>query len=279
MKIAAIQMVSGVQVDANLTQACKLVAQAAANGAELVVLPEYFSIMGQHDTDKLQHAEPFGQGRVQHLLSQTARQLQIWLVGGTIPLQTDDPLRVTNTCLVWSPLGQCVARYDKIHLFQFQQGAQSCDESRVLRAGQTPVSFDCTTRAGDMLTIGLSICYDLRFPELYRSLPCHLWLLPAAFTWTTGQAHWECLLRARAIENQVYVLASAQGGHHDNGRQTWGQSMIIDPWGDIVAQQAPSEQGVGVVSTTIDLAHLQRIRQQLPALTHRVIPLTHAKGC
>ncbi|HRK37594.1 MAG TPA: carbon-nitrogen hydrolase family protein [Burkholderiaceae bacterium] len=267
MKIAAIQMVSGTDVPANLATARRLLQTAAQQGAELAVLPEYFCLMGQRDTDKLKWAETPGSGPIQSMLQAAARDFGLWVVGGTLPMATSTPNRVTNTVLVHDPSGQCVARYDKIHLFRFDNGTERYDEAAVLQAGQTPVSFVCTDRDGGSWTVGLSVCYDLRFPELYRQLAADLILVPAAFTHTTGQAHWEVLLRARAIENQAYLLASAQGGEHANGRRTWGQSLVIDPWGQTLNELATGE---GVVLAEVDAATLQRVRTNLPALQHRV---------
>jgi len=280
MKVAVIQMVSGTQVPANLQQARELLHQAAQAGAELAVLPEYFCLMGRRDADKLAIAEPFGQGPLQQFLADTAREEGLWLVGGTLPLAseaagaTDDSgllRRVCNSSLVFSPQGVCVARYDKIHLFRFDNGVESYDESTVLVAGTQPTTFDLDSRDGQRWRIGLSVCYDLRFAELYRAYAdagAHLLLVPSAFTHTTGQAHWEVLLRARAIENLAFVAAAAQGGQHDNARQTWGQAMLIDPWGQILAQRA---QGAGVVLAELDFALLTACRSRLPALEHRVL--------
>ena len=271
MKVAAIQMVSGTQLQANLQSARVLLEQAARQGAELAVLPEYFCTMGHKDTDKLALREAHGEGVIQEFLATAARTLQMWVVGGTLPLQTTTPDRVRNTTLVFNPLGDCVARYDKIHLFQFDNGREQYDESRVIEAGATPVQFDLQARDGHRWRVGLSVCYDLRFPELYRAharAGADLMLVPSAFTHTTGQAHWEVLLRARAVENLAYVLAPAQGGMHENGRHTWGQSMLVDPWGIVLAQQ---DQGQGVVMGTLDADRLSAVRQQLPALTHRVL--------
>lgn len=266
MKIAAVQMVSGPDVQDNLRQALALVARAAAQGAELVVLPEYFCLIGQHDADKLAIAEPEGAGPLQTALAGAAREHGLWVVGGTVPVLADVPERVHNTVFVYSPEGRQVARYDKMHLFAFDNGHEHYDEARVLRAGQMPVAFDLPSRDGHVWRVGLSVCYDLRFPELYRQLAADLYLVPSAFTHTTGQAHWEVLLRARAIENLAFVLASAQGGTHPNGRQTWGQSLVCDPWGQLLAQQA---QGPGVVIADCDPAALTQRRTQLPALRHR----------
>jgi len=272
VKVAAIQMVSGTERDANLAQARHALAQAAAQGAELAVLPEYFCLLGQRDTDKLAIQEAFGQGPIQAMLAQSARELGIWVVGGTLPLSVPGQTqRVRNSCLVFNPDGACVARYDKMHLFGFDNGQERYDESRVLQAGDTPAWFDLRARDGQTWRVGLSVCYDLRFPELYRQLSqngAHLLLVPSAFTHTTGQAHWEVLLRARAIENLCWVLASAQGGAHANGRRTWGHSLCINPWGEVVAEQAT---GAGLVLADLDMAALLRWRGQLPALGHRCL--------
>ena len=266
MKVAAIQMVSGVSLDANLSEALRLLRQAAACGAELALLPEYFCFMGQQDSDKLLLAEQPGLGTVQDFLSDAARDLKLWLVGGTLPMATDDPQHAANASVVYNPKGQAVSRYDKIHLFRYDNGREAYDEAAVLKAGDTPTAFDCSSRDGQTWRVGQSVCYDLRFGELYRLLAADLILMPAAFTHTTGQAHWEVLLRARAIENQAYVIASAQGGLHENGRRTWGHSMVIDPWGQVLAMHAT---GPGIAMADIDMAELQRVRQQLPALQHR----------
>ena len=266
MKVAAIQMVSGVSLDANLSEALRLLRQAAACGAELALLPEYFCFMGQQDSDKLLLAEQPGLGTVQDFLSDAARDLKLWLVGGTLPMATDDPQHAANASVVYNPKGQAVSRYDKIHLFRYDNGREAYDEAAVLKAGDTPTAFDCSSRDGQTWRVGQSVCYDLRFGELYRLLAADLILMPAAFTHTTGQAHWEVLLRARAIENQAYVIASAQGGLHENGRRTWGHSMVIDPWGQVLAMHA---EGPGMALADIDMAELQRVRQQLPALQHR----------
>lgn len=260
--VAAIQMVSTPDVAENIATAQRLVAEAATRGAQLVLLPEYWPILGQHDTDKLAIAETLGNGSIQHAMQTLAQQHGLWLIGGTLPLQSAVPGKVFNSTLVYNPQGNCVVRYDKMHLFGFDNGTEHYDEARTLERGNTPTTFE--TPFG---RVGLSVCYDLRFPELYRSMnPCTLMVVPAAFTHTTGQAHWEVLLRARAIENQCYVLAAAQGGQHRNGRHTWGHSMLIDPWGDVLAC-LPT--GAGVISGTLDTTRLQQVRQQLPALDHR----------
>jgi deaminated glutathione amidase len=271
MKVAALQMVSGTQLQPNLDAAYLLLQQAAAAGAELALLPEHFGMLGQRDTDKLAIAEAFAPqdgGTIQRFLADAAREFKLWLVGGSIPLVTDVPGKVSNTTLVYSPTGECVARYDKIHLFNFDSGKERYDEAQVLLAGGAPVAFELLSRTGERWRVGLSICYDLRFPELYRALAADLLLVPSAFTFTTGQAHWELLLRARAIENQAYVLAAAQGGEHENGRRTWGHSLLAGPWGEMLAEHA---LGAAVVLGDCERARLQQVRQQLPALGHRVL--------
>lgn len=271
MKVAAIQMVSTGTVSDNLRQAQGLLEQAAADGAELAVLPEYFCLIGQHDADKLAIQEAFGAGPIQHFLADTARRLGLWIVGGTLPLTATEPGRVFNSVLAYNPQGECVARYDKIHLFRFDNGREQYDESRVLDRGNTPQHFALPSRDGHTWQVGMSVCYDLRFAELYRSYAAQgvdLILVPAAFTHTTGKAHWEVLLRARAIENLAYVAAAAQGGTHPNGRQTWGQSILIDPWGHVLAQQA---QEPGVVVAELDAQAMQQWRSQLPSLQHRIL--------
>ena len=274
MRVAAIQMVSSASVPANLAQARDLLGQAAMGGAELAVLPEYFCLMGQRDVDKLAIAEPLGQGPLQQFLSDTARELGLWLVGGTIPLRPDTGTtsgRVFNSSLAFSPDGTCVACYHKMHLFRFDNGIEHYDESAVLLAGTEPVTFDLDSRDGHGWRVALSVCYDLRFAELYRAYAragAHLLLVPSAFTYTTGQAHWEVLLRARAIENLAFVAAAAQGGLHDSGRRTWGHAMLIDPWGQVLAQR---EQQAGVVLADLDFELLSACRSRLPALSHRVL--------
>jgi deaminated glutathione amidase len=268
MKIAAVQMVSTPDVDRNLEAARRLIAQAAKSGAQLVALPEYFCLMGRAERDKLAIAEAPGEGPIQRMLADAAREHGLWLIGGTLPIRTDDPDRVLNANCVFAPDGSLAARYDKIHLFHFDNGRERYDEGAAIRAGNTPTAF----QAG-ALRVGLSVCYDLRFPELYRALsfaegaePCDLISVPAAFTHTTGLAHWELLLRARAVENQCYVIAAAQGGQHENGRRTFGHSMVVDPWGRVLAVRP---EGEGVVSAEIETARIASVRSQLPALAHR----------
>jgi nitrilase len=269
MKIAALQTVSGTSLAANLDHARTLLAQAQAAGAELAVLPEYFCLMGQREHDKLQAREAFGHGEVQSFLAAQARALGLWIVGGTLPLAADSDAHVRNASLAYSPQGECVARYDKIHLFKFDNGREQYDEARVIEGGRMPQSFTLPSRDGHAWRVGLSVCYDLRFPELYRALAADLLLVPSAFTYVTGQAHWELLLRARAVENLAYVCAPAQGGRHENGRRTWGHSMVVDPWGAVLAVREPD--GAGVVLAEIDAARLAQVRAQLPALEHRVL--------
>jgi len=275
MKVAALQMVSGIGLDGNLARAHALLVEAARGGAELAVLPEYFCLLGQRDTDKLAIQEVWGSGPIQRFLAETARSLGIWIVGGTLPLSArqgaGDGERVYNSTLAFSPQGDCVARYDKIHLFRFDNGNERYDESRTLLGGTQPASFEIASRDGHCWRVGLSVCYDLRFPELYRAYAragIDLLLVPSAFTHTTGQAHWNVLLRARAIENLAFVLAAAQGGLHENGRRTWGHSCLVDPWGQVLAEQA---QGEAVVAGEFHPDRLDQCRLQLPALEHRVL--------
>jgi len=263
-RIAALQMVSGPRVADNLTAAGRLVDEAVAQGAQLVVLPEYFPIIGAADADRVRAREDVGRGPVQDWLAQTAQRHGLWIFAGSIPLTAGSPDKMKNSSLVFNPQGECVARYDKIHLFGFRKGDEAYDESAFIEPGDTPVAVD--TPFG---RIALSICYDLRFPELYRALgPVDLILMPAAFTETTGRAHWEILLRARAIENQCYLLAVGQGGRHENGRLTHGNSMIVDPWGEILDRKL---KGPGVVIADLDHQRITDIRESLPALAHRKI--------
>ncbi len=269
VRVAAVQMVSTPRVEANLAAAEALIAEAAATGARLVALPEYFCLMGMRDTDKVSVREALGRGPIQEFLAAQARRHGIWLVGGTLPLEAPEADRVLNTTLVFDPQGDRVARYDKVHLFRFSRGAESYDEAVTIAPGNEVSTFTLQPPGGPTLKVGLSICYDLRFPELYRTMSePDLILVPAAFTATTGRAHWEILLRARAIENLCYVLAAAQGGRHENGRATFGHSMLIDPWGEVIANRP---DGPGVVFGDIDPQVIARCRTSLPALTHRVM--------
>lgn len=262
VRIAAVQMVSTPDVAQNIATAQRLIADAAQQGAQLVLLPEYWPIMGMQETDKLAHAEQLDAGPIQAFMAESARMHRIWLIGGTLPMVAPEANKVLNTVMVYNPTGERVAYYEKIHLFSFVKGDESYDEARTIMHGDTVKSFEAPFGR-----VGLSVCYDLRFPELYRAMgDCALIVVPAAFTYTTGKAHWEILLKARAIENQCYVLASAQGGTHQNGRRTWGHSMLIDPWGEIKAEWS---EGEGLAIGEMDPHHLQRIRENLPALKHR----------
>jgi nitrilase len=263
-RIAGVQMASGPHVGANLNEAGRLIAMAAEQGAELIALPENFAIMGLHDDDKIKACETPGKGPIQAFLAQAARAHKVWLVGGSVPMKAKAPGKVRNSCLVYASDGSLAGRYDKIHLFGFEMGDEHYSEERTIEPGKDIVVIDSPCGR-----IGLSVCYDLRFPELYRAMrDVDLILVPSAFTETTGKAHWETLIRARAIENLAYVLAPAQGGYHVSGRETHGDSMIVDPWG-VVLDRLP--RGSGVVSAGISAAYVKRLRQSLPALNHRTI--------
>ena len=264
MKIAAVQMISGPEVGANLVEAGRLITQAADRGARLVALPEYFPLIGASDAERLNAREADGAGPIQAFLSEAARRHGIWLVGGSLPLVADDPAKLRNTCLVYDDQGRRVARYDKIHLFGFTKGSESYNESLTIEPGSQVVAFDSPCGR-----IGLAICYDLRFPELFRALGVvDVLVVPSAFTETTGRAHWELLLRSRAVENQCYLLAAAQGGQHPNQRVTHGNSMIVDPWGEVLDR---IDKGAGVVVAEVDPARIAEVRTALPALKHRVL--------
>jgi predicted amidohydrolase len=277
-RIAALQMVSAPEVETNLAAAGRLIEQAAAQGAQLVALPEYFCILGRHETDKVRvaekdAAEPGGGGPIQAFMAEAARRNKVWLVGGTMPVISPDAARVRSACFVFDSLGNRVARYDKIHLFSFRQGVENYDETRTMQPGDSPMVVD-----SPFGRLGLSVCYDVRFPELYRRppdprldsapSPIDMWFVPSAFTATTGAAHWEILLRARAIENLCYVVAPAQGGTHPNGRRTHGHTMIVGPWGEVLAEQA---EGEAVVLAEFDPFRIKEVRGSLPALDNRRI--------
>lgn len=263
-RVAAVQTVSGPDVARNLADCAALIAEAVDGGARLVGLPEYFGIIGMRDRDKVAAREIPGDGPIQQFLADTARRHGVWLIRGSVPLACDDPDKVWNASLVYDDRGNAVARYDKIHLFGFDNGREKYSEERTIAHGSRVVTLD-----SPFGRIGLSICYDLRFPELYRAFgDVDLIFVPSAFTETTGAAHWEPLLRARAIENLAYVVAPAQGGVHPNGRETHGHSMVIDPWGRILAQRAKAP---GVVLADIDPASQREARSMLPALTHRTL--------
>lgn len=261
-KIAGIQMASGPNVSANLSEAERLIEIAVNQGAKLIALPEYFAIMGLKDTDKVAVREKEGNGPIQRFLAKTAKKYQIWIIAGSVPLESSVKNKVRNSCLVYDDKGKQVARYDKIHLFGLDLGNEHYHEETTIEPGGEVVTLD--TPFGK---IGLSICYDLRFPELYRAMGAvDIIVIPAAFTETTGKAHWETLIRARAIENLAYVLAPAQGGYHMSGRETHGDSMIVDPWG-VVLDRLP--RGSGVVVASINPGYLASLRKSLPALKHR----------
>jgi len=267
---AAVQMVSGSDVKTNLATAGRLIGQAAQAGARLVALPENFALLGRREQDKLAVAEPDGAGPIQDFLADTACRHGIHLIGGTIPLRGADPQRVRAACLLHGPDGQRLARYDKIHLFDVDVGESAAGgeryrESASIEPGQTVVTVN--TELG---CIGLAVCYDLRFPELFRALQARgaqILVLPSAFTETTGAAHWHLLCRARAVENLCYLVAPGQGGLHDNGRRTYGHSLIASPWGEVLAERI--EMGEGTACATIDLAAMERVRERFPALQHR----------
>ena len=267
-RIAAIQMASGSNVQGNLTEAARLIDAAAAAGAKIVVLPENFSHMGMQEEDKIELAESIGKGPVQEFLTEQARKNQIWLVSGTISIKSEDDSRVYASCLVFNDQGELVVRYDKYHLFDVQLTAtkENYLESKTIKPGDELVWFN-----SPLGRIGLAICYDIRFPELFRMLMEHnidIFVIPSAFTATTGMAHWESLIRSRAIENLSYVVAANQGGYHVNGRETHGDSMIVDPWGNILDRLL---RGSGFVLADIDLKQIQLTRSNFPALSHRRI--------
>lgn len=264
VRVAAVQTVSGPDVEANLREVEPLIAAAAQGGAKLVALPEYFPLISADEAAKVAIREEDGSGPLQEFLKDAARRHGIWLVGGTIPLQAGDPRKVRNAILVFDSTGHRVARYDKIHLFGFQHGQERYDEAATIEPGAEVVSFDSPCGP-----TGLAVCYDLRFPELFRAMGrVNLVILPAAFTYTTGKDHWEVLLRARAIENQCYVMAPAQGGRHPSGRLTYGDTIIVDPWGQVLGRRA---EGWGVVMADLDPARIAAVRDSLPALSHRRI--------
>ncbi|HUW28900.1 MAG TPA: carbon-nitrogen hydrolase family protein [Sulfuriferula sp.] len=268
IRVAAIQMASGPNVSANLAEAERLVALAVAGGAKLVALPEFFAIMGNKDTDKVAAREEEGKGPIQKFLAAAAKKHKIWLVGGSVPLACDNPKKVRNSCLVYDDKGKLVARYDKIHLFGLDLGVEHYQEEKTIEPGDRVVVLD-----SPFGRIGLSVCYDLRFPELYRAmLDVDIILVPSAFTATTGKAHFETLVRARAIENLAYVIAPAQGGYHLSGRETHGDTMIVDPWG-VVLDRLP--RGSGVVMAGINPAYQASLRKSLPALKHRTLDCSH----
>ena len=263
-RVAAIQMASGPHVAANLQEAQRLIELAAATGARIIALPEYFAIMGMKDTDKVAVREKEGSGPIQAFLSEQARRHKVWIVGGSVPIESSLPDKVRNSCLVYNQAGERVARYDKIHLFGFEMGQERYSEERTIEPGTEVCTVD--TPYG---RLGISVCYDLRFPELYRAMgDVDMILVPSAFTETTGKAHWDTLIRARAIENLAYVIAPAQGGYHVNGRETHGHTMIVDPWGVVLDRLA---RGSGVVVAGVNPTYQAKVRSSLPALSHKTV--------
>ncbi len=261
-RFAALQMVSTPEVMSNLESADRLIAAAAAAGARLAALPENFYLIGRHEGDKVKVREPDGEGPIQSFLAAAARRHRVWIVGGTAPISCADPGRIRSACLVFDDSGRRVARYDKMHLFRFEAGDERYDESRTLEGGESAVAVQ-----SPFGRLALSVCYDVRFPELYRGLgDFDAMFVPSAFTVPTGAAHWETLLRARAIENQAYVVAPAQGGLHASGRRTYGHSMIVDPWGQVLAVRP---EGEGVLLAEIDTERVQEVRASLPAIANR----------
>ena len=268
-KIAALQMASGPQLQANLMEAGRLIKEAAAQGAGMVILPETFVLMGKQEQERLAIAENAGDGPIQQFLQQQAQKYKVWIVAGTIPIRSDDPDHAYATSFLYNAQGDVVARYDKIHLFDAMVGENrdTYTESAATKPGTQPIVVD--TPFG---RLGMSVCYDLRFPELYRRLSeagAQILVVPSAFTEITGKAHWEVLLRARAIENLCYVVAAAQGGYHVNGRTTYGHSMVVDYWGNILNMR---EKGAGIVTASLDLASLEQQRKTFPVLSHRCPP-------
>jgi len=268
-RVAAIQMASGPNVRANLTEAARLISRAVDAGAELLVLPENFAIMGLREEDKVKVREIYGQGPIQDFLAEQAHQHHTWIVGGTVPLTAKDSQHVRAACLLFDDRGEVKARYDKVHLFDvhLSESKETYDESTTTEPGETATVVD--TPFG---RLGLAVCYDLRFPELFRRMSdegAELFAIPSAFTAITGRAHWEVLVRARAIENLCYVIAAAQGGYHVNGRETHGDSMIVDPWGRVL-DRLP--RGSGFVVSNVDLDKVRNTRRNFPVLQHRKIP-------
>jgi len=267
--VAAIQMASGPNVNANLIEADRLISDAVASGAQLIVLPENFGFLGQTEADKLNIAEVEGEGPMQDFLAQQSAKHGIWIVGGTVPMQSDDSGHVRSACLVFNDKGERVARYDKIHLFDVHIDAsnENYNESETIEPGDEVVVIE--TPFGKM---GIAICYDLRFPELFRHMldaGMELIVLPSAFTATTGRVHWEVLVRARAVENLCYVVAADQGGFHVNGRETHGDSMIVDPWGQVL-DHLPS--GSGFILAEMDREQVSKVRKNFPVTEHRRMP-------
>lgn len=265
IQVAVVQMVSTTDVASNVATMRRLVHEAVEGGAQWVLLPEYWPIMGHHDVDKVAYAEVWGDGCLQSVLSELASTLGVVLWGGTLPIQSPQAGKVLNTMIAYGTDGQCLGRYDKMHLFGFTGLGERYAESDTITPGHQVPNLSV-----DGVPVAQGVCYDLRFPEFFRAQqPFDVLLLPAAFTYTTGLAHWTTLLKARAIENQCFVMASAQGGRHKNGRRTYGHSMIIDPWGEVLACLP---EGEGVISATLSATLLGSVRSKLPALQHRLLP-------
>jgi nitrilase len=267
VRVAAIQMVSTADVETNLSNAAELIQQAIDVQADFLTLPENFPLMGHDEHDKVSIAESYGKGPIQEFLQNQASKNHIWLLGGTIPLQASVPDKIRAASLLYNPEGECVARYDKIHLFDAlveSGGDEAYNESGTIESGEEIIVAETT-----FANIGMSVCYDLRFPELYRSMHAHnvsIIAVPSAFTATTGKAHWKSLLRARAVENLCFVIAPNQGGKHINERETWGHSMIIDPWGEILALV---DEGPDIACAELDMEKLTKLRKSFPTLEHR----------
>lgn len=263
-RIAAIQMASGPVVEGNIAEADRLIETAAIQGASLVALPEHWALMGNKDTDKVAAREKPGKGPIQDFLSSAAKRHKVWIIGGSIPIEASVADKVRNTSLLYDDQGKCVARYDKIHLFGLDMGQEKFNEAKTIEPGDKIVVVE--TPFGKL---GMSVCYDLRFPELYRAMKqVDIIAIPSAFTETTGRAHWEALIRARAIENMAYVIAPAQGGYHRSGRETHGDTMIVDPWGVVMDRLS---RGSGIVIAGMNPSYQASLRKSLPALGHRTI--------
>lgn len=265
-RVAAIQMASGPNVDANLNEVGKIIADVVKAGAGLIVLPENFAFMGINESDIVKVAESPGTGKIQNFLSDQAAKHKVWLVGGTLPLKADNPGRVKAACMVFNEKGEQIARYDKIHLFDVElvDSNETYAESKTIEPGNEVVVVD-----SPFGQLGLAICYDVRFPEMFRAMlqkGAQLFAIPSAFTSITGKAHWEIMIRARAIENLSFVIAAAQGGYHISGRETHGDSMIVDPWGTVL-DRLP--RGSGYVISDMDRERLKNIRRNFPAIDHR----------
>lgn len=274
MRVAAIQMASGSSISGNLHETEKLISEAVSDGAEMVVLPENFGMIGIKQEDVVEYCEKPGAGTLQDFLAEQAKRHSVIIAGGTIPLQSDDRSRYRNTLQVYDKQGECIAHYDKIHLFDVSlpDVDESYNESAVIQPGSSVVVVEVGG-----IKLGLAICYDLRFPELFRLLVdkgAEIILLPSAFTAATGKAHWHALLKARAIENLCFVVAPAQGGYHVNGRETYGHSLIVDPWGNVLDE---IDSGSGFAIAELNLFQQQHLREHFPVLSHRKFFVSEAE--